>query len=226
MAHEKPEILKHLSSKGEGGSKMLAVISKSKLIKKLARKASKTDCLSLEKKREELEQQRIAISAMMEELIAGNCDQEQREKMMNHMNLLGMNAMILGIGLMVDCTSEASKCRIRQPDGSLKPGTKRISVAETTTDIHDMVVDLTAMVEVVTGCVHQTAKHEKVWIDKHNVSISPYEKEMDGDDDDAKIPEVGADQGALADEDAHQENVDLRQAREFIAKDEAAGEKK
>lgn len=216
--------LAHLHNKG-GFAKLLA----SKQVKKKAAKASRTDRLALQEKRMDFAKLQQVLDYNVELLLSGAVEKEdEKMRLLNYTNIIGIQIMTGQLGLLVDALTEVSKCQIKQPDGSLKAGKRRISVAETLSDVHDMNVDLTTLAEMIADITHEMGKAQRLWVDeKTGVQRSPYEsRPEDIERIKAEAPQgaqvVGEDAEAVADADEMEGVDDLRRtSEEFIRKGKA-----
>ena len=219
-----PGALAHLRSKG-GVAKLLA----SKVVKKQASKASRTDRFSLQEKRMEYAKLQQLLDYNVKLLLSGAVEKEDEQaRLLNYTNIIGIQIMTGQMGLMVDALTEVSKCQIKQPDGSLKPGKRRISIAETMSDVHDMHVDLLTLTDMLTSITHEMGKAQNLWLDeKTGVQRSPYEdRPEDVERRKTESPTgpdvVSEDEDALADGEEPVDVDDLRRVSdEFVKKGKA-----
>jgi len=216
--------LAHLRSKG-GISKLLA----SKQVRKQASKASRTDRLALQDKRIKFAKLQQVLNYNVELLLSGAVEKEDEQaRLLNYTNVLGIQIMTEQLGLLVDALTEVTKCQIKQPDGSLKPGKRRISIAETMSDVHDMQVDMLTLTDMFTDITHEMGKAQNLWLDeKTGVQRSPYE---DRPEDVERLkaeapagPQVVSadDEDAVADGEESDADDMLRMSDEFVKKGKA-----
>lgn len=218
--HKKPESLKKFSSTN---ALQVSGKYKAKWLEKIADKASRTDCLALQQKRIELEKKVQFTDKMIEMLVSGKdengepMDSDGKTRLMNLVSLSGMSGMLRGMCLLADCLTEVSACKIKQPDGTLKPGRKRISLAENLTDIHDMMIDGLAVADMHCQITHDIAYAGEVWKDDKGVNVSPYQTESNAPEKPKETAVVEAtDQDALPVDAEDAENVDLRIAKDYV----------
>lgn len=208
--------------------KFLASKQIKKQLKKQASHASRTDRLSLQEKRMEYATLQQLLDHNVKLLLAGNFDNEEEQtRLLNYSNLLGIQSMTGQLGLLVDSVTEVSSCQIKQPDGSLKPGKRRISMADTLSSIHDMQVDMLSLIEMIADIVHEMGKAQNIWLDDKGVQRSPYEdRPEDEERRKTEVPVdpsiVNTDSDALADGEESVKVDDLRRVSdEFVKKGKA-----
>ncbi len=203
------------------GKLNMAKYVRQKQVRKTAEKASKTDVLSLQKKRIQLDGKRQFLQAQVDMLLSGKCEPEDVSKIMNVSNLVAMQGMIEGLCLITDCVTEVESCKIKQKDGSVKPGKRRFSVGQLTSDVHDMLVDSLEIQDITCQILNDMGVTTNVWQDKHGVCRSPYLKDNLPIQDDPAEKEIEEGQGAVADDDeiTGLQDEDLRRASDFLKKE-------
>jgi len=227
--------LAHLASASDVLSNL-----KGKKLQKMAEKASRTGRLDLERKRMKLQEQAIFVSEIATMLSVKSTEpwpnleeapddatrkvwarqvQDRQEFMnnwLNMANLAGMAGYLEGLGLIVDCVTEVEECKVRQKDGTVEPGKRRISVAENLTEIHDFFVDQLKLAEAQLQMTHDLlARSVGFGQDEHGVEEekSPYEgKETEEKE---AVPEVAEGEGGVV-MDKEEEEM-LRRAKERVS---------
>ena len=161
-------------------------------------------------------------------LLSGTVEKDDEQtRLLNYSNLLGLQIMTGQIGLLVDSVTEVSTCQIKQPDGSLKPGKRRISMADTLSSMHDMLVDMLTLADMLADITHDMAKAQNLWLDEKGVQRSPYEdrpEDVERRKTEAPVglPVVGEESDALADGEEPVNADDLRRvSNEFVKKGKA-----
>ena len=200
------------------GKLNMARYVRQKQVRKTAEKASRTDVLALQKKRIALDGKRQFLQEQVDMLTSGKCAPEDVQKIMNVSNLVAMQSMIEGLCLIVDCVTEVEPCKIKQPDGSTKPGKRRFSVGQLTSDLHDMIVDSLEIQDITCQILNDMGVATNVWSDRHGVCRSPYLKDGLPVEDKKEVDAIDVNQGGVSDEDevtGLQDN-DLRRASDFL----------
>lgn len=180
MSTKPDATLARLTGKGAD----LAQAMKNKHFKRLVEKESRTSRLALQERRLRLEAINQYIGNDINELLNNKkLSAAEREQKTNMCNLLAMQGITLGLGLVVDSVTRVYTKTKRDPEtGEMVSGKKRVSIAENLESVHDMMIDLLQLQDIDVNISNDIALRFKVWQDAHGVNRSPYIKDTDDPD--------------------------------------------
>lgn len=222
MATKPANTLARLTGKGAD----LAKAMENKHFKRLVERESRTTRLALQERRLRLEAKNQFIGNSIARLMSGKVtNADEREKLMNMANLLAMQGITEGLGLVVDCLTRVYTKTKTDKDGNVVTGKKRVSVAENVEDIHDMMIDLLQVGDVNLNIVNDIGLRLNTWKDQHGVNRSPYlrdedEKAEKAESDAADNLQREADEDIVTD--AEEQRI-LKDVDQRVAQDEVDG---
>jgi len=173
---EKPIKPKSLALRTAQASSALSHL-KSKWLKGEAERASKTTRLALQDRRVKLAEQSVLIQNISAKLSDPDIPDGEKTKLSNLANISGMVGYLEGLGLIVDSLTEVEPCRIQKKDGEIVPGKRRISVAENISEVHDMLIDVIKLLDVLVEMQHDMVSAQIGFgKDEHGVPLkkTPY----------------------------------------------------